>query len=417
MKVVIGKRSKFASVEEVKELHHDEDVEDDRDVSVRKLNHSREKMLPDDEKRNLHEKLEDSLSRDVGPHCVRDHTGRSWLRGAREEGAIIRKFSGKSESSESIHDEVEPEKLNGLERREVLRVDQRAEKRDEARNGVDGQLELQELLDVVADISAPDDGLDDASKVVVEKDDVGRALGDVGSRIHGETHVGGFEGRGVVRAVSCYRNNGVGIHSVKGDQPLFVQRTCSSENSKSGKDIRDQFLIALLAEGAAFHHDRLRDGIGFGENVAVARDVGRCQQVVARDHDRANSRASASEHRLGNLLAQRLGDTDDGQERERIFGRDARGLAPVRFPLRQAEAERPPALRRVARDDVLDFSLRFACERGAAAVAWRDVRSAFLQDHLRGTNNVVRENNSTSTSCGSCCTTTNTHTTTTCCRC
>ena len=46
-------------------------------------------------------------------------------------------------------------------------------------DNVDGQLELEELGDAVVDIATPHDCLDDARKVVVRQDDVGRFFGDV----------------------------------------------------------------------------------------------------------------------------------------------------------------------------------------------------------------------------------------------
>lgn len=44
---------------------------------------------------------------------------------------------------------------------------------------VDSELELEELRDAVVDVASPHDGFDDAGKIVVGQDDVGRLLGYV----------------------------------------------------------------------------------------------------------------------------------------------------------------------------------------------------------------------------------------------
>ena len=86
-----------------------------------------------------------------------------------------------------------------------------------------------ELADVVVDVSAPLHGGDDGAEVVVENDDVGGLLGDVGAGVHGEADVGELEGGGVVRAVAGDSHGQAGI--LEGaDDSQFVFRIGSGEN-------------------------------------------------------------------------------------------------------------------------------------------------------------------------------------------
>ena len=110
--------------------------------------------------------------------------------GARNEGfsAAVRfaleqigswHFGGQSQRSQSVHDQVDPEHLDSLERRVLDETS--ADEGHSHGHDVDSQLELQELGDRVVDVTAPHDCLDDAVEVVVRQDNVGRFFGHVRS--------------------------------------------------------------------------------------------------------------------------------------------------------------------------------------------------------------------------------------------
>ena len=65
---------------------------------------------------------------------------------------VIRSFSSQSKSGEGIHDQVDPEHLNGSQW--GFSKDGRSEEDDEHGNNVDGKLELKELSNVIIDVSS-----------------------------------------------------------------------------------------------------------------------------------------------------------------------------------------------------------------------------------------------------------------------
>lgn len=68
-------------------------------------------------------------------------------------------FSGKSEGSEGVHNQVDPEKLDSLEWSSLH--ESGAEEYSQEGVDIDGQLELEESLDVIEDVSSPLTSLDD----------------------------------------------------------------------------------------------------------------------------------------------------------------------------------------------------------------------------------------------------------------
>ena len=70
-----------------------------------------------------------------------------------EEHLLHGRLSGESKRSKRVHDEVDPEKLNWLER--TLLQDTSSDEGGDESNNVDSELELEEPSDIVIDVSSP----------------------------------------------------------------------------------------------------------------------------------------------------------------------------------------------------------------------------------------------------------------------
>jgi len=101
---------------------------------------------------------------------------------------------------------TDPENLHRVEGR---LEPQRGAEKDEGEAGcAGGELEGQEVLDVVEDGFALFNGVEDGGEVVVGQDHVGRLLGDVGAvHAHGDANVGLLERWRIVDPVSRHGDN------------------------------------------------------------------------------------------------------------------------------------------------------------------------------------------------------------------
>lgn len=144
--------------------------------------------------------LVESLTEDHHPHLSRDER-RSLAVGLALEYLGGGGIGSEGKSGEGVHDEVDPEKLNGGKNRLLIFRRDGGNVGDDDGGDVDGELELskgesqwraksegapegahlKELLNRVVDAASPHDGRDDASEVVVHKNDIGSLLGDLGS--------------------------------------------------------------------------------------------------------------------------------------------------------------------------------------------------------------------------------------------
>ena len=85
------------------------------------------------------------------------------------EQLVAWRLSGKSERGQGIHDKVDPQHLDGVERR--FSQDGTTDKGHHEGHEVDSQLELQEFSDRVEDVSAPFHRSHNRDEVIIEKDD------------------------------------------------------------------------------------------------------------------------------------------------------------------------------------------------------------------------------------------------------
>ena len=116
------------------------------------------------------------MAEDVAPHFIGHQCllASIWLAFEELGGGAL---SGQGKGGEGVHDEVHPEQLQGTHG--TLTDADGGDEGEQNGHHVDGELELQELGDAVVHVAAPHDSLDNASKVVVNEDDVTGLLGNI----------------------------------------------------------------------------------------------------------------------------------------------------------------------------------------------------------------------------------------------
>lgn len=115
-------------------------------------------MLTGEEEDEEDDHLEERHVEDVLAHLARDNEVVLALRHAVQKlGAG--QLSGEGQRREGVHDHVNPEELDSLQRR-LLQEDSTDHGEEEGVD-VDGQLELEEASDVVIDVATPHASLDD----------------------------------------------------------------------------------------------------------------------------------------------------------------------------------------------------------------------------------------------------------------
>jgi len=114
-------------------------------------------------------------------------------------------FSGQSQGSQGVHDQVHPEKLNGL--KWGVPHDNGSDEGYNQSDHIDCKLELQESSDVVIDVSSPHASLDNGSKVIIIDNDISCGVSDLSTGLHGETDVSFLQSRSIIRTITCHSNN------------------------------------------------------------------------------------------------------------------------------------------------------------------------------------------------------------------
>lgn len=108
---------------------------------------------------------------------------------------------GECKPGQSVGDEVDPQQMDGLEG--DGQTHERRQHDCPDLGHVAGHDIADEAPDIVVDASTFADGSNDGREAVVEQDQLGRLLADIGTRDpHGHTDVGGLEGGCIVDAVT-----------------------------------------------------------------------------------------------------------------------------------------------------------------------------------------------------------------------
>ena len=132
--------------------------------------------------------LEDRHPDNVLAHLAGDHEVFLYL-GRAFQKLGLGQLGGEGQRGKRIHNHVDPEELNRLQGR--LFHEDGADHSEDHGVDVDSELELQETLDVVVDVSSPLGSFHDRGETVVHDDDIGGHLADIGScHAHTEANIG-----------------------------------------------------------------------------------------------------------------------------------------------------------------------------------------------------------------------------------
>mmetsp|Transcript_6663 Transcript_6663/g.19751 ORF Transcript_6663/g.19751 Transcript_6663/m.19751 type:complete len:513 (-) Transcript_6663:2198-3736(-) len=291
------------------------------------------------------------LDEDVPPHGTVDEAGVAlvWTSVEELEGGG---FGAEGKGSHGVHDEVHPEHHHRVEGRLV--PCHGGQEGDGQRDDVHGELELEELADVVKDRAAPQDGLDDRRELVVHNDNITRVLGHVRpTNAHGQPDVRRLERRPVVGAIARHSHHLADAPSARAplllvprqqivlllleippgvdleplllvarheaavetlDEEVLVLWGRPGEDLKAGEDLV-QLCRGELAEIFANH----------GESIVgqYSRLLGNCPrriEIVPRDHPHMNARPLARRHRLHYVVPQGISDAHERVEAHVLLG-------------------------------------------------------------------------------------------------
>mmetsp|Transcript_8941 Transcript_8941/g.29391 ORF Transcript_8941/g.29391 Transcript_8941/m.29391 type:complete len:654 (-) Transcript_8941:1542-3503(-) len=331
------------------------------------------------------DELVDALDDDVLPHLGRDERLVAAV-GLLAKEAVVGILRGERERRHGVHDEVDPQELQDIERgpgavREA--ADDGGHEGDSERDEVDGDLELQKLADVVENGAAPEHGADDGGEAVVEDDDVGRLLGHLcAGEAHREADVRFGEGRRVVRAVAGDSHHLAQVFE-RAHELVLVLRRRAGEHLQLREHLVELRLVAEHgAERRALHSDAVR------ENPALGGDVLGGEDVVARHHAHDDAGVLARLDGFRHVAAQRVFDADDGDARHVALRRlveklIADGGERRRLKVAHREADAAQTAARHVLDHALELRLFARGHRVDDALLVHDAR-ALLQHELRG---------------------------------
>jgi hypothetical protein len=113
-------------------------------------------------------------------------------------------------------------------------------------SNIDGQLELEETLDIIVHIAAPHGSLHNRGEVVVSDKNIGSFLAHISAGLaHSETNISLLESRGIVSSITSYGNDITHLAET-GNQQVFILRAGSGEHLKVGHQILEQLKVLNL---------------------------------------------------------------------------------------------------------------------------------------------------------------------------
>lgn len=200
---------------------------------------------------------------------------------------------------------------------------------------------MQELSNVVVDVSSVFQSNDDGAEVVIEKDDITSILGDIGtSDSHGKTDIGFGKGWCVIGTVTCYSDNLVAVLHTS-NEDLLVEWGASSKNSEVFLDLVELVLVTddlLLDSLFTFHNVDLFHasndfsefftdhagvfrcfGLFFGDDTSIDGDSGGSIDVITSAHDNGDSSFAASFDGICDALSKWILNTEDAEGAKSFF--------------------------------------------------------------------------------------------------
>ena len=361
--------------------------------------------------------LEERHVEDVFGHLTGDNKVISDLRGSFKE-FWARQFSREGEGSQRVHDHVNPEELNGLQGRFLK--ENSTNDCEQKSSDVDGELELQEALDVVVDVTTPGACLDNLGERIIHDDNVSGGLANVSaSNTHAESDISLGEGRGIVGTITGHSNDLVHVHETS-DKKVFVLRARTGHNSKFTHKFLElsevlhlllavvafafavvgAVLLAICANKASHLLIKLRalnanemitDFFLVNDATFLSDGLG-CHDIVTGNHADGNTSFLASCNCAWNLRADDVVDTEDGNESD--FGcLDVLDFSICRLIVQFAmfeglqvavsNANCSQSLLSVGRNDVLDLLASIVLDRADITFIIQ-IGIASSEDQLRG---------------------------------
>lgn len=167
----------------------------------------------------------DGLTNDVFQHGFWDDVFISWVRLSVQK-TFFRVFSGKSKRCKSVHDEVEPKKLN---RSQYLCFKNcSSNKSTKNCNKIDSQLELNEFSDRIIDVSSPEHSFDNRWEVIINKSYSSSLSSNLSSsNSHSESNISFFKCRSIISSITSNSNNITSL-SKSSNKSIFILRSRSS---------------------------------------------------------------------------------------------------------------------------------------------------------------------------------------------
>lgn len=299
-----------------------------------------DELISVEEEEEQAEGLPEGLTEDVLNHLTGHDVIVSVLRGSFEE-SWCGEFSGQSKGCKRVHDEVDPEELDGFKR--GLFNNAGSDEGHDKSSNIDSELEHEETLDVVVDGTTPHGGLNDGGKVVVKDLDIAGFLGNIGSGdAHGEADVGLGERGGVIGSITSHSDDVFHLTETRYEEVLVFGAGSSNDLEVLGDllellEVHDLllavFLLALtvlvvllavsaleasnsLIEFLAFHADLLVSDLRLFNDAALDSDGHGSDQVVTGDHSDSDSGSLAGSHSLGDFLAHNIVDTENADQGE-----------------------------------------------------------------------------------------------------
>lgn len=224
---------------------------------------------------------------------------------------------GEGQRCERIHDEVDPKQLDGVER--GAEAEHRCGESRHECDHVDGQLELQELSQVLEDTPSPTDGRHRRHEVVVDDHHVGRLAGDLGSAAHGKPDIGLLEGRGVVNAVTGHPDDLAALLE-DADETLLVLGKCPGQCLETaGGKLGVDLVVVEVTEGRRVHHvTEVADDAGLAPDLASGLD-----DVAGDHHDLDTARrqfatAPGTSGRIGSARMNSASNTNSASASSRV---------------------------------------------------------------------------------------------------
>merc|ERR1740117_1693749 len=200
-----------------------------------------ENSLADEDNNGDYDRLVDGVSENVSPHDF-SNNGSVLVIWLSLKNGVIWWLSSQSKSGEGIHDQVNPEHLNGSQW--GFSKDGRSSEDNEHSNNVDGKLELKELSNVIIDVSSEFKSNNNGGEVIIQKNDITGTFGDISTgNSHSKSNIGLGQSWGIIGTITCYGDNTFLFLNTSNENKLVLWGR-SSQNFQV-LDNFDEFLWSL----------------------------------------------------------------------------------------------------------------------------------------------------------------------------